>query len=761
MASMGCVARLLQPFAAAAVVIVLSACGGGGGGGGGSAEPVRTVTSVAVTSPTQNVKQGDTVQLTAVARDQFGAVIAGNTVTWSSSVPSVATVSSTGLLQALAGGSVTITATISGVSGTLALTITPRVTTTVTVSSPTASPAVGETVQLTVVARDQFGDVLAGRTATWSTSNATVATISSTGLLQAVAPGAVIATVTIDGVPGSLSLTVTPRAVASVTVTSPKPSLEVGESVQLVATARDTNGDVMPGTTASWSTSNAGIATVSATGVLQGQSTGTVVITATINGVSGSLPLTITPRVTASLTITSPTLTLGEGDRMQLTATARDASGAVVSGRTVTWASVNADITPSGLLWVLARGTVVVTATIDGISATQSLTVTAPIKVNVSIGAKEVVFRYATDRCEAMDTPDGPSRAVRAEDGSLVLFAGNGPRVFVSRGADFGSLRRDCSRPVLESADLRTPESYENWEWIWAVYREGSRWHAFISNEFHDTVSGTCQVGDPSPANPCWYNSATHAVSTDGARTFAKPQAPAHVIAPPPYAWVPPTPSTPTSPIFPGKYFEGYQPPLNVFRALDGYYYASMWVTPSKEQPSSIWPSAMRTDNLDDPASWRAWDGDGFNLRLTSPYVTGTPGPLCGRLWSPLGDYFNTYLSSYVQVSQGSQRMDGKKVCGVFYRLSANLLVWSPPQFIVQTKEEGCDFDPQRPGLLEPVPVMYVSLIDHADPTVNFERPGRMPYLYYVRFNRGDMSDPMYWLDRDLVRVPITFTRVD
>jgi hypothetical protein len=49
---------------------------------------------------------------------------------------------------------------------------------------------------------------------------------------------------------------------------------------------------------------------------------------------------------------------------------------------------------------------------------------------------------------------------------------------------------------------------------------------------------------------------------------------------------------------------------------------------------------------------------------------------------------------------------------------------------------------------------MYVSLIDHADTTINFERPGRTPYLYYVRFNDDGA-------DRQVVRVPLTFTRLD
>jgi hypothetical protein len=49
---------------------------------------------------------------------------------------------------------------------------------------------------------------------------------------------------------------------------------------------------------------------------------------------------------------------------------------------------------------------------------------------------------------------------------------------------------------------------------------------------------------------------------------------------------------------------------------------------------------------------------------------------------------------------------------------------------------------------------LYPSLVDHADTTVNFERAGRTPYLYYMRNNDG-------WLDRDLVRVQLTLTRTN
>jgi len=662
--------RLLDLCAAAASMAVLVACGGGGGGG---SEPVRTTTSVTVTSPTRTPKQGDAVQLTAVARDQFGDVMPGTSATWSSSAPSVATVSATGLLQAVAGGTVVVTATINGVPGTLSLTITPRVTTTVTVTGPNLTPQVGESVQLVAVARDQFGDVIPDTTATWSSSDPGIATISGTGLLQTLTPGAVLATATINGVSSSLSLAVSPRATASVAITSPTSTPKEGDSLQLAAVARDQFGNIIPGTTVIWSSSDTSIATISTTGLLQTLTTGTVTAKATINGVSG----------------------------------------------------------------------------------TQSLTITA-IKVSVTIGAKEVVFDYTTDRCEDLDLPDQPARFVRAEDGSLVLIDGDAPRNYVSRGADFNSLKRDCRQPpALVSANRPTADSYENLEWLWVVYREGNRWHALIHNEFHDAVSSTCLVSDPSLANPCWYNSITYAVSTDDGRTFSKPSPPAHVVAPAPKVWFPPLPGVP--PTF-GLFVEGYFTPSNIVHAADGYYYAFLTAIPT-QGPTAYGLCVFRTTTLGDPASWRAWDGSGFNLQMTSPYVTGSSAPLCTFLQTVMGAghiVYNTYLDRYMQVaiSEGWSEIDGRPACGFFYSLSADLIHWSEPQLLAEALIRWCNTDPQQPRVLDSLFVMYPSIIDHADTTINFERAGRTPYLYYTRFNESG-------LDRDLIRAPLTFTRID
>jgi hypothetical protein len=372
-------------------------------------------------------------------------------------------------------------------------------------------------------------------------------------------------------------------------------------------------------------------------------------------------------------------------------------------------------------------------------------------KIGVSVGTtKEVVVRWATDRCSDLDTPDQPAHLVRAEDGSLVLIDGDAPRNYVSRGADFSSLKRDCSQPVLVSADRPIAESYENQEWLWVVYRQGSRWHALIHNEFHDPIASTCRPGDTAPGNPCWYNSITYAVSTDGARSFAKPSPPAHVVAPPPNIWVPPLPGD-TSPG--GFYFaEGYRTPTNVVRANDGYYYALMLAFPSKYSEARGL-CAIRTNVLDDPASWRAWDGQGFNLRMTSPYVTGTPAPSCTFLNLPMDEMgtvvYDTYLGRYALVVTGQW-----PACGFYFSLSADLIHWSTSQLLVEAHLPWCRANPQSEAVLEPVTVLYPSIIDHADATINFESAGRTPHLYYVRFNDGG-------LDRDLVRVPLTFSRLD
>ena len=92
-----------------------------------------------------------------------------------------------------------------------------------------------------------------------------------------------------------------PVAVASVTISPSPTTVRVSQTVQLTATTRDAGGNVLAGRTVTWGSSGGG-ATVNASGLVTGVSTGAVTITATSEGKSGNATVTVTVPVTVVVT---------------------------------------------------------------------------------------------------------------------------------------------------------------------------------------------------------------------------------------------------------------------------------------------------------------------------------------------------------------------------------------------------------------------------------------------------------------------------
>lgn len=255
---------------------------------------------------------------------------------------------------------------------------------TITISPSSLSLLVGRSTQLNVVLRDSAGNGLSGPQVSWSSSDTLVAQVSSTGLASAHKAGSAIIRAVSEGKSGSVPITVLPVPVAALSITPPSPSVQVGSTIQLTATALDSSGKVLSGRVVSWSSLNTNVATITASGgVATGVSAGTATIKAISEGVAAQVSLSVTtasPQPVSTVTVSLASSNLAVGQSTQASAVLKDANGDVLTGRTIAWSSSNqtvATVSGAGLVNALGAGTAQITATSETSTGAASLTVSS------------------------------------------------------------------------------------------------------------------------------------------------------------------------------------------------------------------------------------------------------------------------------------------------------------------------------------------------------------------------------------------------
>src|SRR5688500_5421602 len=143
----------------------------------GGDDPGPPAVATVDVSATGDIVVGQTTQLTATPRDASGNSLANRTVTWSTSNTSIATVSNSGVVAGVTAGSASITATVDGKTGSRTVNVVPPPVAAVSVTAAQSTVQTGSTTQATAVLRDAANNVLTGRTVTWSTSDAAVASV--------------------------------------------------------------------------------------------------------------------------------------------------------------------------------------------------------------------------------------------------------------------------------------------------------------------------------------------------------------------------------------------------------------------------------------------------------------------------------------------------------------------------------------------------------------------------------------------------------
>jgi uncharacterized protein YjdB len=238
---------------------------------------------------------GEDKQLSATVTDKKGNPYKA-TITWTSADTRVATVSSNGIVTAVGPGTTSVTATTGAINKSIAIAVL-QVPRSVEVTPGQVSlPALGATAVLTGVVKDARGNPITDARVSWSSSDATVASVDATGTVTAIGNGSATITASVQTLRGSATVQVAQQPTQ---LTLSPTSLELsaqGPTGSLTASARDARGNTIPPGPLSWSSSNTAVATVAWSGAVAtvtGVSAGTAVITVALGGLSAAATVTV------------------------------------------------------------------------------------------------------------------------------------------------------------------------------------------------------------------------------------------------------------------------------------------------------------------------------------------------------------------------------------------------------------------------------------------------------------------------------------
>ncbi len=437
------------------LLFVMAACSGGGSN---TVNNPPTLVSIQVAAPNTNLTVSQSEQLTATGKysDKTTKDLTSS-VTWTTSPAGLATVATNGTLTAQASGTVSVTASMSAVSGSVSLAIAPKL---VSIKVTPTNPAIASSTKQQFIATGTYSDnstqIITG-SVSWSSSDKTVATISDTSPTKGLATGVSAGTTTITASSGNVSATTTlnvTSAQATGLVISPNPAtmaLDVSQQFTAMATFSDqTTQDVS--NVATWSSSSSQTASVTVSGVVSAKrvTTTPITISATFESQSASTSLTINADNLVKIDIT-PSVGIAQGTKVLFTATGTFNDGSTHNLTSqVTWGSSDHSVLnfqSGGQAQGLVPGGVTVSAVLGSVSASipfnvsnatiQSVTVT-PSGATIAVGGH--LSFTATGLFNDSTTQDITTSATWQSDAMGVATVGSsGGNLGVVNGVSAGS----------------------------------------------------------------------------------------------------------------------------------------------------------------------------------------------------------------------------------------------------------------------------------------------------------------------------------
>jgi uncharacterized protein YjdB len=265
------------------------------------------------------------------------------------------------------------------VSGSATLVVNPVTLVSIAINPQPPTIVLGATQQFTATGTFSDGstqDVTS--LVTWSSSAASIAiignSVGSYGLATTSGQGTATISATSNAISASTTLTVTAPGptLVSIAITPTNPSIAVGATQQFTATGTYSDGSTQNLTSSvMWTSSAAGVATVSIAGLATSIGEGASTITAASGSVSGATTLTVTAAlVSISLSPSSAELTIGSTTQFTATGTYSDGSTQNITA-SATWTSSDSTIATvlAGLVTGVSDGLANITASLSGITS--------------------------------------------------------------------------------------------------------------------------------------------------------------------------------------------------------------------------------------------------------------------------------------------------------------------------------------------------------------------------------------------------------
>ncbi|MEO6774844.1 MAG: Ig-like domain-containing protein [Kofleriaceae bacterium] len=358
------------------VFLALAACGPSAGTPGQPALVAMSLGTPAALTP------GTTIQLVATGSFEDGSSRdVTSQASWSSDLPETASIDAGGLVTGELIGEATIEATIGDVHARTIVAVVMGALEAVTIEPGQLALAKGQHRPLIAYAMYAgAGQPVEDDSATWTTSDATIAAIDDPGTVVATGVGTATITATLGAFSGSAQITVGPAVLESLAIEPDLPHLPLGLTLQLAATGTFTDATAVDPSSVTWESSNPAAATIAATGLVTPVALGTTTITARVGTVFATTDLTVTAASLVSIALTPNPASVVPGDTIALAATGTlSDTTTIVLTQNLTWSTsdaTTATVTTAGTRGVVggvAIGDVTITATDGTVSGTATV----------------------------------------------------------------------------------------------------------------------------------------------------------------------------------------------------------------------------------------------------------------------------------------------------------------------------------------------------------------------------------------------------